>query len=151
MAALTTSRVIDRRGAASTATPPTVNVLAKAAAKGFKGGLVAVDATGFGISGASLQATGLKIIGIAEADWDNTAGANGAITIVCRRGVFPFANLGGDLVVQGDFMAQVFADDDQTVRHSSNTNTRSAAGVFMGFDENGLPLVQVGNFSQTGV
>src|ERR1700748_3632032 len=127
--ALTASRVVPRRGAEMTATPPTINVLAKAAAKGYKGGLVGIDATGYAISGTALQATGLKIVGIAESDWDNTNGANGAITVVVRRGVFPFVTLGGDLVVQADFGLTVYCDDDQTVRHTSNTSTRSNAGT----------------------
>lgn len=151
MASLTASRVVSRKGAESTAVIPTVTLSMKANAIVFKGGLVATDATGFVISGTGVGATGLKIWGIATKDVNNTGGANGALTVDVLRGVFPFNNLGGDLVVQGDVGSSVFADDDNTVRHTSNTSTRSNAGVFLGFDESGLCLVQVGNFSQTGV
>lgn len=147
--ALTASRVLPRKG--SSAIPMRITLGAKANAKGFKGGLVATDNTGFAISGAALQATGLKIWGVATKDWDATGLANGVLSIDVERGIWPFVNSGGDAVVQGDVGSQVFADDDQTVRHSNNGSTRSAAGVFIGFDEQGLPLVQVGNFSQTGV
>jgi hypothetical protein len=149
MSALIASRVLPRKGTSPTATPPRITLLVKANGKGFKGGLVATDNTGYAISGSSLQAGSLKVWGIATKDFDNTGGANGAITIDVERGVFPFAQKGGDAVVQGDLGSQVYAEDDQTVCHTSTS--RSSAGIFYGFDENGFPLVQVGNFSQTGV
>jgi hypothetical protein len=151
MASLTASRSVSRKGAEMTATPPVITLQMKANAIVFKGGLVATDSTGYVISGANIGATGLKIWGIATKDVNNTGGSNGALSVDVVRGIYPFANLGGDPVVQADVGSTVYADDDQTVRHSSNTSTRSNAGLFIGFDENGLPLVQVGNFSQTGV
>jgi hypothetical protein len=151
MASLTASRVLGRKGTSPTAVPPRITLLMKANAIVFKGGLVATDATGYVISGASIGATALKIWGIATKDVNNTGGANGALNVDVERGIFPFANLGGDPVAQADVGATVFADDDQTIRKTSNTSTRSNAGLFVGFDENNLPLVQVGNFSQTGV
>lgn len=151
MAALTAERVISRKGAESTATPPTVTLLAKANAIGFKGGLVGVDSTGYAVSGAALSATGIKVIGVLTKSFNNTGGANGAISVDAVMGVFPFANLGGDPIVQATMFAGVFCEDDQTVRLTSATSTRSAVGIFYGFDENNLPLVRVGNFSQTGV
>jgi hypothetical protein len=134
-----------------TAVPPVITLSMKANAIVFKGGLVATDNTGFVVSGTAIGATGLKIWGIATKDVNNTGGANGALTVDVVRGVYPFANLGGDPVAQADVGNTCFADDDQTIRKTSNTSTRSNAGVLIGFDENGSPLVQVGNFSQTGV
>lgn len=151
MAALTADRVIPRKGTSPTATPPRITIALKAGTKVYKGGLVATDATGYGVTGAALQATGLKVWGIATKQVDNTSGSNGALSVDVERGIFPFVNLGGDPLVQATMGSTVFADDDQTVRLTSNTGTRSNAGVFVGFDENGLPLVQVGNLSQTGV
>lgn len=151
MAVLTASRVVSRKGTTDTIVPMRVTLLAKAAAKGFKGGLVATDATGYAVSGAAISATGLKVWGIALKDWDNTGGANAAISVDVEGGIYPFANLGGDPIVQATMGVTVFVEDDQTVRLTSNTSTRSNAGTFLGFDENGLPLVRVGNFSQTGV
>lgn len=151
MAALTASRVLSRKGTSDTGVPMRITLSLKAGTKVFKGGLVATDATGYAVSGAGLQATGLKIWGVAIKDVDNTLGASGALAVDVDRGIWVFVNLGADPVVQGDVGSPVYADDDQTVRHTSATGTRSAAGVFVGFDENGLPLVQVGNFSQTGV
>jgi hypothetical protein len=151
MASLAASRVLGRKGTAPTAVPPRITLLMKANAIVFKGGLVATDATGYVISGASIGATALKIWGIATKDVNNTGGANGALNVDVERGIFPFANLGGDPVAQADAGNAVYADDDQTIRKTSNTSTRSVAGWFVGFDENNVPLVQVGNFSQTGV
>lgn len=151
MAVLTASRVVSRKGTTDTIVPMRVTLLVKANAIGFRGGLVATDATGFAVSGSAIQATGLKIWGIATKDFNNTGGANGAISIDVEGGIYPFANHGADLVVQATMGSTVFAEDDQTVRLTSATSTRSNAGVFIGFDENGLPLVRVGNFSQTGV
>ncbi len=153
MAVLTAERSISRKGAESTGTPPLVTREVKGGQKIYKGALVATDATGYAVSGASIQATGLKIWGIATKTVDNTSGANGALTVDVQLGVFPFQNGGAaaDPVAQADVGATVFADDDQSIRKTSGTSTRSNAGTFMGFDENSFALVRVGNFSQTGV
>jgi hypothetical protein len=153
MAVLTAERSISRKGAESTACPPTVTRELKAGAKVFKGALVATDATGYAVSGASIQATGLKIWGIATKTVDNTAGANGALSVDVLLGVFPFQNGGAaaDPVAQADVGAAVFADDDQSIRKTSGTSTRSNVGTFIGFDESSQALVRVGNCSQTAV
>lgn len=153
MAVLTAERSISRKGPESTGTPPIVTIMLKANAKCFKGGLIATDATGYGVSGSSIQATGLKIWGIATKTVDNTGGANGAMSVDVQLGVFPFQNGGAaaDPVAQADMGATVFADDDQSIRKTSGTSTRSNAGTFLGFDENNNALVRVGNFSQTAV
>lgn len=150
MAVLTAERSISRKGPESTGTPPIVTLLVKASAVGFKGGLVATDATGYAVSGTGIQATGLKVWGIATKSFNNT-GSSGAISVDVQLGVFPFVNSGTDPVAQADVGATVFADDDQTIRKTSGTSTRSNAGTFLGFDENSMALVRVGNFSQTGV
>lgn len=152
MAVLVAERSAFRVGPEMTAVPPVTPLKIKAAAKIFKGSLVATDATGFAIAGAGLSATGLKIWGIAENSLDNTTGASGALTVNVRHGIFPFNNLGGDPVAQADIGAGVFADDDNTIRKTSGAASRSPVGVFMGFADDGVSaLVRVGNFSQTGV
>lgn len=148
MAALTAERSVSRKGAESTAVVPIITVPLKAAAKVWKGGLVCIDnTTGYGVAGST--AATLITIGIAMKSVDNTSGASGALSVDVYRGLFPFTNSGGDLIVQADFGKPVYVTDDQTVCHTSTG--KSVAGVFLGFDENGLPLVQVGNLSQTGV
>ncbi len=152
MAALTAERSTFRAGSEMTAVPPIVGLKVKTGIKIWKGSLVATDATGFAIAGAGIAATGLKLWGVAEQTVDNTAGASGALTVNVRQGVFGFANLGGDPVAQADIGAGIFCDDDQTIRKTSNTSTRSPVGTFMGFADDGVTaMVRVGNFSQTGV
>ena len=152
MASLTASRSVSRKGAESTAVPPVITLSMKANAIVFKGGLVATDNTGYVVSGTAIGATGLKVWGIANKDVNNTGGSNGALTVDVTRGIYPFNNLGGDPVAQADVGNTCYVDDDQTIRKTSNTSTRSNAGIFLGFDESGtMALVQVGNFSQTGV
>jgi hypothetical protein len=152
MAALTAERSVSRAGAEMTGTPPVVPLKVKTGIKIWKGSLVATDATGFAIAGAGIAATGLILWGVAEQTVDNTAGASGALTVHVRQGVFPFTNLGGDAVAQADIGKGVFCDDDQTIRKTSNTSTRSNVGVFMGFADDGTSaLVRVGILSQTGV
>lgn len=151
MAALSAERSIVRCGPESTGVPPLTNLPVKTGATIYKGSLVATDATGYAIAGAGIAATGLKIWGIALKTVIN-AGASGSLTVDVQQGDFIFANLGGDPVAQADIGAGVFADDDQTIRKTSNTSTRSAVGTFRGFDAtSGLAIVRVGNFSQTGV
>lgn len=109
----------------------------KAAAKVFKGGLVVVDATGYAKAGGGAVATE-RVAGIAQETVDNTTGANGAKTVKVRRGVAKLANFGTDLVGGTSLLADCFAEDDQTVRATSATNTRSRAGRVIAIDADGV-------------
>jgi|GEM_PF-6584813 len=153
MAILAAERSIPRSGPnPATGVPALVNLLVKTGQTIFKGGIVATDATGFAISGAGLAATGLKIWGVALKTIVAGAAASGTFNVDVQAGDFTFANLGGDPVLQTDIGIGVFAEDDQTMRKTSNTSTRSALGQFRGFDAaTGLPIVRVGNYSITGV
>jgi len=104
-----------------------------------KGWLVAADATGFLV--VVTTATGLKGMGIALQDADSTGLANGAILCDVQYGVEVRDNHGADLVVQADLFAKVFAVDNNTVAKTDGTGTRSAAGIFVGFADDGRPLV----------
>jgi hypothetical protein len=146
MAALTAERSVSRKGAESTATVPTVTVLVKASTTIFKGALVCIDATGFAIPAATTPAT---LITIGVATKTVVAAASGSFPLDVTRGLYPFNNNGGDLVVQADMGKKVYILDDNTVMHTAGTSP--VAGVFLGFDENNQPLVQVGNLSSTGV
>jgi hypothetical protein len=146
MAALTAERSVSRKGAESTATVPVITVLVKASTTIFKGALVCIDSTGFAIPAANTPAT---LIAIGVATKTVTAAASGTFPLDVQRGLFPFNNTGGDLVVQADMGKKVYITDDNTVAHTAGT--LPTAGVFMGFDEAGLPLVQIGNLSSTGV
>lgn len=152
MAALTAERSIVHLGPKSTGVPIRTSLLVKTGMTIYKGSLVATDATGYAIAGAGISATGLKIWGIATKTVVNS-GASGSVSVDVEQGDYLFTNLGGDPVAQADIGAGIFCEDDQTVRKTSNTSTRSAVGTFRGFDPSGsgLVVVRVGNFSQTGV
>ncbi|MBO3701059.1 MAG: hypothetical protein J5W83_00760 [Candidatus Accumulibacter sp.] len=108
-----------------------------AAAKIFAGALVAASATGFATPGAT--ATTLTYLGRAEAMADNTAGANGAISVqVRRKKAFKWANLGADLVVQADLGKNCYIVDDQTVAKTNGGSTRSVAGKVLGVESDGV-------------
>jgi hypothetical protein len=103
----------------------------------YAGALVAASATGFATPGAT--ATTLTYLGRAEAQADNTTGANGAISVQVRRNkAFKFANLGADLVVQADLGKNCYIVDDQTVAKTSGGGTRSVAGKVLGVESDGV-------------
>ncbi len=132
MAALTAER--------STIKQPVDAVLANtvvlpvaAGKKIFKGGLVVLSA-GYAQPGATAAA--LVAVGRAEQTVDNTAGANGALTVRVRRGCFKWVNAGADLVVAADLFATCYVTDDQTVSHTSTG--KSAAGKVIQIDSDGV-------------
>jgi hypothetical protein len=70
---------------------------------------------------------------------DNSAGADGAAVVLVRRGkVFKFANAAADPVTQASFGRLAYIVDDQTVAATNGTNTRSAAGIVLGVDADGV-------------
>lgn len=108
-----------------------------ASAKIYAGALVAANATGYAAPGST--ATTLTYLGRADETVDNTAGADAAKTVNVRRGKqFKFANLGADPVTQASLGKVCYIVDDQTVAATNGTNTRSAAGVVMGIDTDGV-------------
>lgn len=149
MAALTAPRNVYRKGPEATATPPLVTIQLKAGTIVFQGALVGTDATGYGVSGAAIAATGVKIWGIALKSVNNSAGASGATSVDVIRGIFPMNSYSGDAPTIASMGTPVYASDDNTVRVTGTG--LSAAGIFYGFGDAGEALVQVGNFSQTGV
>lgn len=103
-----------------------------ASAKIFAGALVCVDANGYATPGA-VSAT-LKAVGRAEEQIDNSAGANGDLSVTVRKGVFKWANA-GDVTI-AHLEATVYIDDDQTV--SSVSTGKSAAGTCKAVDSDGV-------------
>ena len=110
----------------------------KAATKIYAGSIVAINtANGFAIKGV-VSAT-LKAVGVAQAQADNSAGADGDIRVKIRRGVFRFANsAAGDLLTLADVGADCYIVDDQTVAKTSASNTRSVAGKVDDVDGSGV-------------
>lgn len=103
----------------------------------FAGALVASSATGYATPGA--VATTLTYLGRAEETVDNTAGADGAKTVLVRRGkAFKFKNSGADAVTQASLGKVCYIVDDETVAATNGTGTRSAAGIVVGLDADGV-------------
>lgn len=101
----------------------------------FAGSLIALSATGFAIPGKT--ATGLTYVGRAEESVDNTAGVDGAVAVkVHRNRAFKWANDG--TVTQARLFKPVYIVDDATVAAADGTGTRSAAGLLVGIDSDGV-------------
>ena len=152
MSVLTAERSVSRKGAnPDTGSVRVITVPLKTGAAVFKGGVVGIDnTTGYGVSGTGLQATTVIAVGIALKSVTN-AGASGSVSVDVERGLWPLNILGGDTFGQAKMGQAVFLEDDQTVRATNGTSTRSAAGTCWGLDENGLALVELGIRSATGL
>lgn len=119
-----------------------------AAVKIHAGSLVAANATGYATPGA--VSTALTYLGRAEEAIDNTLGADGAKTVLVRRGeAFKFANHGADAVTQASLGKLCYIVDDQTVALTNGNGTRSPAGVVIGVDADGVWVGEAGRASLT--
>lgn len=131
MAALTASRTTPHRVVHTRSRP------VAAGQKIFAGALVAINATGLAVKGAT--ALNLKGIGIAEAMADNSAGVDSAINVSVRRGAWAMANsAAGDQLTAADIGATCYIVDDQTVAKTTGGGTRSPAGTVVDVDASGV-------------
>lgn len=125
MTALTQSRYTRHREGTVTAHK------VKAATQIFKGSLVCADTTGFAVPGS--DTAGQIFLGVAIEDADNTAGANGDVSVrVMARGVFSFAK--GGSVTQSNLGGPLYIVDDQTVAVAAAVGNDIQAGRLEGFD-----------------
>lgn len=101
------------------------------------GALVAVNASGFLVAGAT--ATGLTYIGRSDAHVDNTNGADGDEVAPVRRGkAFLWNNSDADPVDQSMVGQTCYILDDETVAGTDGTGTRSAAGTVLVVESAGV-------------
>ncbi|MDW7643445.1 MAG: hypothetical protein SCI25_00220 [Desulfuromonadales bacterium] len=113
-----------------------------ATAKIYAGSLVVANATGYAAPGST--ALNLTALGRAEEYKDNSAGADGALTVLVRRGkAFKFANDGVAPVTQAAVGKTCYIVDDETVAATDGTGTRSAAGTVIAVDSDGV-WVEIG-------
>lgn len=110
----------------------------KANTKIFDGSLVALDATGYAVPGTTADT--LIAAGRAEVFVDNTGGADGAVSVKVRRGVFKFDNDDTDPVTAQDIKKDCYILDDETVTMLAVGT--SVAGKVIGLD-NGEVLVEI--------
>ena len=114
-----------------------ISVPIAAAKKIFAGSLVAINATGYATPGAA--AATLTYLGRAEEAVDNTAGADGALSVLVRRGkAFKFGNYASDAVTQAEMGKLCYIYDDAQVAKTSSAGTRSVAGIVLGVDSDGV-------------
>lgn len=103
----------------------------------FAGGLACANASGFATPGA--VATTLTYLGRFDETVDNTLGADGAVDVLVRRkAAFKWKNSGSDAVTQASLGKVCYIVDDETVAATSATGTRSAAGVVIELDTDGV-------------
>jgi hypothetical protein len=103
----------------------------------FAGALVAINATGFAVAGAT-GAT-LKGAGVAERRADNTGGVDGAIRVRLSKTPHAFANsAAADAITLADIGSDCYMVDDQTVAKTNGSNTRGRAGRVYDVDEDGV-------------
>jgi len=100
----------------------------------YTGALVVLSATGYAEPGAT--ATGLLARGRAEEQIDNSAGADGDVSVRVRRGIFRFDN--DSSIDRTHITGTAYIVDDQTVAATDGTGTRSAAGEIVDVDSDGV-------------
>ena len=107
----------------------------------FAGALVAVNAAGYALPAA--DAAGLRVMGRAEEQVDNSAGADGAVTVTVLEGrVLSLKNSAVNAVTEADIGGLVYVEDDETVAGAGGTNS-IIAGRCIGLDSAGV-WVQTG-------
>lgn len=114
----------------------TIVIPVAAATTIYAGALVAANAAGFAVPGS--VATTLTYLGRADEQVIN-AGAAGDKTIIVRRAQpFKWKNSGADPVAQASLGKVCYIVDDETVAATNGTGTRSAAGIVVGLDSDGV-------------
>ncbi len=103
----------------------------------YAGALVVANAAGYVAPGST--ATTLTYLGRAEDAVVNTGGADGAKTVrVRRKKAFKYRNSGTDPVTQAGLGKVCYIVDDETVAATNGTSTRSAAGIVIALDSDGV-------------
>ena len=101
------------------------------------GTMAVANADGF-VEMATL-ADDLTYLGRFEEAVDNSAGDDGDKTAqVRRKKVFCWENHGADLVTQASLGQLCYIVDNQTVAATDGTGTRSAAGIVLAIDSDGV-------------
>lgn len=109
--------------------------------KVFAGGMSAVNAGGFVQPAA--DAAGLKVVGRAEEQVDNTDGGNGDQDVELRRKkAFIFKNSAANAVTEAHILTDIYVEDDETVSSSGGVNN-IVAGKCLGIVTAGV-LVEIG-------
>lgn len=105
----------------------------------FAGAIVMLDANGFATRGHT--ATGLTYVGRAQNSADNRDGMDGDMYVNVRRNkAFKWKNSSADPIGQSGLFKPAYVEDDETLAATDGTGTRSAAGIVVGIDPDGIWL-----------
>ncbi|MEM6381657.1 MAG: hypothetical protein AAF739_03215 [Pseudomonadota bacterium] len=131
MAPLTTDRDTKERSRDRRTLP------VKAATSIYAGAMVAVGADDFAVPMST--ATTLRGVGRAERAVDNSAGADGDLSLDVGAGCYRFENsAGADEITAADIGQPCYGVDDQTVALTDGSSTRSVAGTIFDVDAQGV-------------
>ncbi len=130
MSALTKDRntIFKHRG-------PVVPFKVNGGSKIYAGALVAVDAQGYLLPAS--DTAGLKVVGIADEQVDNTDGADGDVScLVVTEAIAHFKNDGN--VAQANVGGDCTVSDDQTVSVAATTVNDIVAGKVVSIESDGV-------------
>lgn len=102
----------------------------------YAGALVAANAAGYAVPGST--AATLTYLGRAEEQVINSGSAGDKSITVRRATPFKWKNSGADPVTQASLGKTCYIVDDETVAATSNSSARSAAGIVVGLDSDGV-------------
>lgn len=107
-----------------------------------QGKMVMLNATGYAVEGAT--ATGQRMVGMALATVDNSAGADGDLEIEVLKDPARWdSGSAGDAIDRDNIGDTVYIIDDETVGLTDGGATRSEAGKVYQVDNNGADGVYV--------
>jgi len=113
----------------------------------FAGSLVCTNAAGYAVPGA--DAAGYTFEGVATEHVDNSAGGDGALSVVVRRrGRYRFGC--ASPLGQGAMSGEVCVYDDQTVADDSDVTHSVACGRIEKMEPGGEVWICIDHYTQTG-
>ena len=112
----------------------------------YQGTLVCLNLSGYLVPASADPS--LTVVGVAQEEADNSAGAAGALECPVERGAFYLTNSSSTAAVsEADIGRIVFAVDDLTVSRTNVAGTYPACGAVVGF-EGSTPIVEAGLLSR---
>lgn len=117
-----------------------IEVPVAASTKIYAGSLVAVNSAGYAVPGA--DTAGLRFMGVAMQNVDNSAGSNGDKNVVVRRaGVFDF---NGNTLTQASVGTVMYLYDDETIAPASVTTNDIPCGRLVQYISATRGVVDIG-------
>jgi hypothetical protein len=113
-----------------------ISLPCKASVHIYEGAMVAIDSSGNAMPAGATASGTVRVIGVAEAEANNSSGAAAAISVLVRRGTFSMVNAtAGEAITKASVGAKVYALDDQTCQvDDGGSGAYAAAGMLIGMD-----------------